>query len=143
MKKNINKRLLQRIFIILFLYGLGCLGKLFSQRQIIGKWLSEDKKGIVEVYEYNKKFFGKIVWLQDPTLLDTKNKKVSDRDRPLLHCIVIKDLFYANNEWQKGTVYDPKRGETFKCKIWIENKCLKVRGYSGISYATETWSKVN
>lgn len=38
---------MQKIIIILFLF---LVTKIFGQNQIAGKWLSEDKEGITEIY---------------------------------------------------------------------------------------------
>ena len=47
--------------------------------------------------------------------------------------------------WHKGTIYDPKNGKTYDCKVTREeNGNLNVRGYIGISLIGRTsyWRKV-
>ena len=120
----------------------------FSQRQIVGKWLSEDKEGITEIYEQAGQFYGKIVWLKKVNddkgvpLKDTENLSPKLRQRPLLGLIVINNLSYNNKEWSKGSVYDPKSGKTYTCKIWLSNEnTLNLRGYSGLFHSTEVWTR--
>lgn len=81
------------------------------------------------------------MWLFNPQLLDTENKNVADKSRSLLYCVVLKNMIYKNNQWTNGTIYDPQKGNTYKCKVWIENNTLKIRGYVGLFYETETWTK--
>jgi len=44
-------------------------------------------------------------------------------------------------EYSEGTILDPKNGKVYRCKIWIEEQDLKLRGYLGPFYRTETWKK--
>lgn len=120
----------------------------FSQRQIVGKWLSEDKEGITEIYEQAGQFYGKIVWLKKANddkgvpLKDTENLSPKLRQRPMLGLIVINNLSYNNKEWSKGSVYDPKSGKTYTCKVWLSNEnTLNLRGYSGLFHSTEVWTR--
>jgi uncharacterized protein (DUF2147 family) len=131
-------------FILLFFYNVT-----LAQNQIIGKWMSEDKKGITEIYKHNGKFYGKIVWLKTPKdvnghpMADTKNPDPALKKRAIMGLIVLKDLHYQNNEWIDGTVYDPQTGKTYKCKIsLLNNNTLKLKGFWGILSDTRLWSRV-
>jgi uncharacterized protein (DUF2147 family) len=131
-------------FILLFFYN--CT---LAQNQIIGKWMSEDKKGITEIYKHNGKFYGKIVWLKTPKdinghpMTDTKNPDPALKKRALIGLVVLKDLHYQNNEWIDGTVYDPQTGKTYNCKISLaNNNTLKLKGFWGILSDTRLWSRV-
>jgi uncharacterized protein (DUF2147 family) len=53
--------------------------------------------------------------------------------------------FKSENNWEKGTIYDPENGKTYSCKIYLENKnTMKIRGYIGISLIgrTDTWTRI-
>ena len=39
-----------------------------------------------------------------------------------------------------GKLTDPRDGKTFRGKAWFSGKNLKLRGYSGILFRTQTWS---
>jgi len=121
-----------------------------AQNQIIGKWLSEDKEGITTIYENNGKYFGKITWLKKPNdskgipFTDSENPDKSKRNEPLIGLLILKDFYYSNNEWKGGKIYDPESGKTYTCTMWLENtNTLKVRGYWGLFYQTQTWTKTN
>jgi len=137
---------MKTIYSIIILLSLNVT--LFSQRQIIGKWLSEDKEGITEIYEQNGKFYGKIVWLKKANdgkgspLKDTENPVPKLRQRPLLELVIINELSYNNKGWSNGSVYDPKSGKTYACKLWLTNdNTLNVRGYVGLFHSTEVWTR--
>jgi uncharacterized protein (DUF2147 family) len=121
-----------------------------AQNQIIGKWLSEDKEGITNIYQNNGKYFGKITWLKMPNdkkgipFTDSENPDKSKRNQPLIGLLILKDFYYSKNEWKGGTIYDPESGKTYTCTMWLENSnTLKVRGYWGLFYQTQTWTKTN
>lgn len=120
----------------------------FAQLQIVGNWLSEDKEGITTIFENNGKYFGKITWLKKPNnskgipFTDSENPDKSKRNQPLIGLLILKDFYYSNNEWTGGTIYDPESGKTYTCTMWLENtNTLKVRGYWGLFYQTQTWTK--
>mgnify|MGYP000038256449 FL=1 len=50
---------------------------------------------------------------------------------------------FNDNEYVGGKVYDSRNGKTYKGKLWLENDAiLKMRGYVGIFFSTESWTKV-
>jgi uncharacterized protein (DUF2147 family) len=53
-------------------------------------------------------------------------------------------VFDGDDEWVDGKVYDPESGNTYSCKMWLEDGNLKLKGYVGISLIgrTETLEKV-
>ena len=47
--------------------------------------------------------------------------------------------------WVGGTIYDPRDGKTYKCKMTLKsNRTLVVRGYVGISLFGKTvvWTRI-
>ena len=117
-----------------------------AQNQIIGKWTSEDKEGITEIYEQNKYYFGKITWLKKPydnkgiPFTDTENPDKLKRNTPLMELVILSNFYFRNNEWKGGKIYDPQKGKTYTCTMWLtDNNTLKVRGYWGLFYQTQTW----
>lgn len=134
----------------IFILTILLLGSIYSncQNQIVGKWLSGDKEGITEIYQQNNKYYGKITWLKKPNdargkpFTDTENPDKSKRNQPLIGLIILKNFEYKDNEWINGTIYDPESGKTYTCTVWLSDKStLKVRGYWGIFYETQTWTK--
>ncbi|MGB1206119.1 MAG: DUF2147 domain-containing protein [Chitinophagales bacterium] len=115
--------------------------------KILGKWLNNEKDASVEIYREGDKFYGKIVWLKlGRDLADEHNANVHLQKRPLYQLDVLKDFTYeeATKEWQNGTIYDPKSGQTYSCKMWLNvNKTLSIRGFVGFSFIgrTDIWQR--
>ena len=109
---------------------------------ILGKWLTEAGDAKVEIYEANGKVNGKIVWLEKgPDTKDTHNTDEKMRSRKLMGVNILSGLTKKSEKWEGGRIYNPKNGKTYKCSIWPEGDKLKVRGYLGVFYETQTWKK--
>ncbi|TDS58862.1 DUF2147 domain-containing protein [Myroides indicus] len=122
-----------------------------SAQSVTGKWRTIDdntgkEKSIVEIYEENGKYFGKIVQLLNPT---KKNPTCDacpgdDKGKPIEGLVIIKDLQKKGDEYTGGKITDPQSGKQYKCTIKLNGKDkLDVRGYVGISLIgrTQTWLK--
>ena len=120
---------------------------------ILGKWLNEDKDAHIEVYKDAGKYFGKIVWLKDPIDEVTGKPKVDDenpeenlQNRPIIGLVILKDfIFDGDEEWEDGTIYDPKNGKTYSCYMKLDEEgVLKIRGYIGVSWIGRSsyWTRV-
>ena len=109
---------------------------------ILGKWLTEAGDAKVEIYEANGKVNGKIVWLEKgPDTKDTHNTDEKMRSRKLMGVNILSGLTKKSEKWEGGRIYNPKNGKTYKCSIWLDGDKLKVRGYLGVFYETQTWKK--
>lgn len=141
--------------IALFILSL-FLGSFTSHEKadaIIGKWLTAgDDNAKVEIFKSGSKYYGKIVWLQNPIrdgekALDKKNPDKKKQNNPIIGLQIISDFEYnaEENVWKNGKIYDPESGKTYSCTIKKEGNKLKVRGYIGISLLgrTEIWTKTN
>lgn len=143
---------------MLTMFGLLLVNSLYSQPQpadaIVGKWLNEDKDAHVQIYKEDGKYYGKIVWLNEPNepatglpKLDDENEDESLRSQPVMGLVLLKDFVYDEDdrEWEDGTIYDPKNGSTYDCYMnFGDEKTLKIRGYIGISWIGRNtyWTKV-
>jgi len=119
---------------------------------VIGKWKTIDDetgkaKSIVEIYEENGKIYGKIIELfreadedQDPTCTECKGEKNGEK---IIGMVIIEDLVQDDDEYEDGTILDPKNGKVYDCKIWLDgDDKLMVRGYVGIFFRTQEWFRV-
>lgn len=101
-----------------------------SSDDIIGRWMSEDGKGIIEIYksQETKKYFGKVVWLKES--LGKDGNPIKDvNGNPILNMVNLKDFLFADGHWKDGTVYDPESGKTYYSKLSLDNtNTLKLRG---------------
>lgn len=128
-----------------------CFFTSLNAQSIIGEWETYDdesgkKTSVVEIYKENNKYFGKIVNLyedpKDPKDSVCEECKGENRDKPVIGLIIIENLKKEEDEFNSGTILDPKNGKTYKCQIeLIENNKLKLRGYIGISLfgRTQYW----
>lgn len=118
----------------------------FSQ-ELTGRWITEEKDAVVEFVKTGDRLSGRIVSLKDANdsngkpLKDVLNPDKSKREEPLVGLLMVKDLRKKGDKWEGGNIYDPSEGKSYKCSVWIENGKLKVRGYSGVFYQTQTWSR--
>lgn len=143
--EKLQDRISQKV-VSLFLFCTLGFSSVFAQNQIIGKWLSEDQEGITEIYEQSAKYFGEITWLKKPNdnkgipFTDTENPDKVKRNQPLMGLLMLTNFYYKKNEWTGGRIYDPQSGKTYNCIMWLtDNNTLKVRGYWGLFYQTQTW----
>jgi len=133
------------------LFILFCLllcQKHFAQ-SIIGKWKTIDdvngkEKGVVEIFEYKGKIYGKIIEIfeHDKKHLRCEKCEGEDKNKPLLGLHIIKGLTKNNEVYEGGKIVDPKNGKSYQCKISFQGKDkLIVRGFIGISLfgRTQIW----
>lgn len=126
-------------------------GSLVAAQTPVGKWNTvDDKSGKVvsevEVYTQGDKVFGKIVRLTEPNDPQGKPKTCTactgaDKDKPIVGLVIIKDLTASGDRYKGGTILDPEDGKVYKAEVWVEDGKLKVRGYLGFFYKTQTWVK--
>jgi uncharacterized protein (DUF2147 family) len=152
MKRNV-------LFFMILVAGILICPQLSAQTykadDVKGIWLNEEKDAKVEVFKSGDKFFGKIVWLSEPNetdgrpKVDDKNPEVSLQTRPVMGLELLKDfIYYGENKWEDGTIYDPKNGKTYKCIITIVSPdLLHIRGYIGRAWMglgrTTEWTRTS
>ena len=117
----------------------------------VGKWNTvDDKSGKVrsevQIYEQGGKLFGKITSLTEPNDEQGKPRICihctgADHNQPVVGLIIIRDIAPGGDRFKGGTVLDPENGKVYKAELWIEDGKLKVRGYLGPFYRTQTWLK--
>ncbi len=143
---------MKKLNVLLSLILISTLG--FGQSSILGKWKTiddetGDPKSIVEIYERENKVYGRIIKLfrngdEDPDpICDLCPKDDPRFEKKIIGMEIIKGLKKDGDEYSGGTVLKPDEGKIFKCKIWLENKKLKIRGYWGFFYRTQTWIKAS
>ena len=124
----------------------------YGQTSVMGKWKTVDEstgeeKSIIEIFERNGKVYGKIVKIFTPEDPDPKCDRCPEEDprynKKIIGMEIIKDMQIGDNEYSQGTILDPQDGKIYRCKLWIEDTGLKVRGYWGPFYRTQTWKKVH
>lgn len=118
---------------------------------ILGSWANPNGQDHILIYKKGNKYFGKLDWIKVPNdetgkpKTDKNNPDPALRSRPDLGLELLKDFtFDGDNVYEDGTVYDPKNGKTYSCKLTLEGNTLRLRGYVGISLfgRTELWTRV-
>ena len=119
----------------------------------VGTWKTvDDKSGKVvshvQLYEQDGKLFGKITGLTEPTDKEGKAKTCTkcegaDKDKLIVGLLILQGLSPSGDRYKGGTILDPADGKVYKAEIWMEDGKLKVRGYLGLFYKTQTWLKGN
>lgn len=123
----------------------------FAQKdRVEGLWYNNEKSAKIQIYKaVDGKFYGKIVWLKEPNKngkpkVDENNPKDSQKNTPLLGLLVLRGFNKDDDDtYEDGTIYDPKNGKTYDCKITYKGNELAIRGYIGISLIgrTTTWTR--
>ena len=135
-------------YLLITLLLLSCNLNLYSQ--ITGKWTSIDDnsgqpRSVIEITERTGKFFGKVIKIyskpgEDPDPICDKCSEDDPRfKQKVIGMEIMKELTKEGEEFANGHILDPENGKVYRCKVWIEGKVLKVRGYWGPFFRTQTW----
>ena len=104
-------------------------------------------KSIIEIFERNGKVYGKIVKIFTKVDPDPICEKCPEDDprygKKIIGMEIIRDMKRSGDEYSDGNILDPEAGKVYRCKIWLEGHELKVRGYWGPFYRTQTWKKAS
>ena len=142
-QQNHCRKLMLICFLSLFYFLSNAQSK---ASDFAGKYLVPAKDGAIQIYESAGKYYGKIILNKDPAKLDVNNPVKEKQSRKILGMNIMSDFtFDGENSLQNGTIYDPKNGKTYDCKITRDEKGnINVRGFIGISLLgrTETWERL-
>lgn len=118
---------------------------------LLGKWQSAHQSGQIQFYKTGEKYFAKLIWVKNVSAngkekVDMHNPNPDLQSQPIIGLEVLKNFTYqGDGKWENGTVYDPKSGNTYKCKLSMQSSDkLDIRGYMGMSLIgkTETWTRI-
>lgn len=119
-----------------------------AAQSVVGEWISIDDKtekprSVIEIWEAQGVVYGRIKALfpepgEDPNPLCDECKGEL-KDQPVLGMRILWDMKPDGDKWSGGKIMDPENGKTYRCKLWVEDGTLKVRGYLAFFYRTQTW----
>jgi len=142
---------MRRLVIAVLVNALVGVAPVLAADSPVGKWNTVDEKtgkvvSQVELYDQGGKLFGKITGLTEPNNAQGKPKictkcQGDDKYKPIVGLVILKDLSASGDRYKGGTIMDPEDGKIYKAEVWPEDGNLKVRGYLGIFYRTQTWQK--
>jgi uncharacterized protein (DUF2147 family) len=117
---------------------------------ILGQWVNPNGQDHILIYKKGNKYFGKLDWIKFPN--DEQGKPKTDKNnpdkalqsRPDLGLELLKDFTFDGDVWDDGTIYDPKNGKTYSCKMTLDGNNLRIRGYVLFSLfgRTEVWTRL-
>mgnify|MGYP000616258124 CR=1 FL=1 len=139
------------LIIIMVLINLLFHNKTPENDTFIGKWQTPGNN-IVEIYENNSEYAGRILKLDTP-LTETgeprKDKFNSDQllcNRPLEGLIILEKFKYNRKEkkLEGGKIYLPQEGRSFSCVLSLVNFSeLKMKIVSKTFSCSEKWKRIN
>ncbi|MEM7183238.1 MAG: DUF2147 domain-containing protein [Spirochaetota bacterium] len=120
-----------------------------TSKGVTGCWRTiSDKDGKVKSKiclwkSKNGKLYGKITKLYNPSEPNPKCTKCKGKrkNKPVIGMVIVSGLKDEGDAWEDGKILDPNNGKWYTCKIWKSGSKLKVRGYIGFLYRTQTWIK--
>jgi uncharacterized protein (DUF2147 family) len=149
--KRLKRLMAVDLVLVLALITVIGAGQAVAADPIVGKWNTVDEKSgkvvsEVEVYDQGGKIFGKITSLTSPNDAQGKPRTCTkcqgaDKDKPIVGLVILRDLSASGDRYKGGTITDPEDGKVYKSELWVEEGKLKVRGYLGPFYRTQTWVK--
>ena len=136
--------------ILLLLVMIGSSVATLAQNKsdaVLGEWLSSKKDSRVLIYRQGTMYYGKITWGTGAAVKDEKNPDPALQKRDLIGLVILQNFkFDGDDTWTDGSIYDPRQGKTYACKMTLKTaNSLSIRGYVGVSLfgRTEVWSRFN
>lgn len=113
----------------------------------VGVWKTIDDesgeaKSLVKIYQREGVLYGRIVKLFKNPDATCDACEGEDKGAPINGMVILWGLEEDDGEWSGGKIFDPKKGKTYRCKLWLDDGELVVRGYAGPFYRTQTWHRV-
>lgn len=141
---------MKAILLTSFALLLCCIG--YSQTSITGNYKQVDEEtgeveSIIQLRLENGKLYGKITKIfpkpgESPNPVCEKCEG-EQKNKPIVGMDIIFGMTQDDDVWVKDDgILDPKTGNLYDAKIWLEDGKLKVRGYLGFFYRTQTWLKM-
>ncbi|MGD1846291.1 MAG: DUF2147 domain-containing protein [Salibacteraceae bacterium] len=141
------------VFGLSLLIGLVASSTVSAQKadDVVGVWKTQNGKSHIKIFKKGTKYYGKIIWLQEPNnedgnaKKDKNNPEESLQSRPLMGMELLTGFsFDGDDEWEDGKIYDPESGKTYSCVMVLDEGELEVTGYVGFSWIGRTvrWTRV-
>jgi uncharacterized protein (DUF2147 family) len=123
-------------------------------QSITGRWKTiDDESGegrsIVEIFERDGKYFGKVIRIftkpgEEPDPVCKECPKDDARyGKKVIGMEILRNMEKVNDYYDEGDILDPEIGKIYRCKVWVEGNTLKVRGFWGPFYRTQTWQQAD
>ncbi len=123
-----------------------------QESDITGTWMTIDDRtklptSHIEITRVNDKYQGKVInMLRDDQETVCEKCVGEQKNKPIMHMIILRDLAKTGTYWSGGKILDPDNGKEYKCNIHLKSKDkLVLRGYIGapIFGRSQEWFRVN
>jgi uncharacterized protein (DUF2147 family) len=123
---------------------------------VVGRWLTQDRKGVIAIAPCGNSICGRIDWMNPPD--DPKDGKISRdsnnpnpalRQRTICGLQIIYGFQRDGSDphgWVEGAIYDPESGKVYHANITlVDPQHLRLRGYVGIPLFGESqiWTRAD
>ena len=120
---------------------------LAAAEPVIGRWLTAEKTGVVEIAPCGAKLCGTIVRLTGPPRggadpRDANNPNPALRSRRIVGLPILTGFTARESDW-RGQIYDPNSGKTYRSIVKLgARNTLEVKGCIGPFCRTQVWTRV-
>ena len=138
--------------IIQALFGAILLANVAAAQSPVGTWQTIDDgsrkpRSIVQIEEKSSVLEGKVSQITllpceppDPVCSKCSGER---KNAKIVGMTILWGFKKDGEEWTGGSILDPANGTTYRGTMWLESAdTLKVRGYWGIFWRTQTWRRV-
>lgn len=115
-----------------------------AEPSVLGRWLTDDGAGVVDLAPCGAALCGRLVAVLDPQApaRDINNPDPRLRGRPLVGIAVLTGLVRDRFGWSGGRAYDPKAGRSYRARIRsAADGGLEVTGCLFLICRTRHWSR--
>ncbi|OGJ89787.1 MAG: hypothetical protein A2268_07340 [Candidatus Raymondbacteria bacterium RifOxyA12_full_50_37] len=148
MKGNSSLRLNAcSVILRLVLFCFSCVCAQSEGDSILGQWYTEKCQAAFHFYCSGQEYKAKMVPLEKPDMVDTKNPVDSLKTRKLNGTTTIYGLVYNSKkkQWENGKVYNPEDGRTYSCYCFLKKGGTQLffKGYLGVSVlgGSQIWTR--
>ena len=120
----------------------------------VGTWKTIDDetgkaRSYVKIWQKDGKYYGKVIKLlnraadedKDPVCTVCPGKR---KNKKVIGMTIVTGMVKEKNRYAQGNILDPKKGKVYSCTMWLKDKgTLKVRGWLGPFYRTQTWYRID
>lgn len=127
-----------------------CTWGVLQAQDLLGQWTSYKNgkaQSVVEFYEQDGQFYGKIVKLINPTEPNPLCTKCKDelKNQPIEGMVIVNNMQQVGHIYSRGTILDPQNGKVYSCKLSFDPNnpdILLVKGSIGPFSQTQRWIRV-
>jgi uncharacterized protein (DUF2147 family) len=95
----------------------------------VGRWLTEDRGGVIEIFSCGAALCGRIVGMAEPVRSDGK-PQTDNQGRPKCGLTILHDAVSTETGQWAGRITDPDDGSDWNCTLSVDaDGRLHLRGY--------------